>query len=221
MTFIYKKRTKAHKPIKRPQMTAHQETGRKDTFSVFPFWFIVEVCQTCFYFHRFQVLIKLEWVTLDVRDIHRGGRGEQDDGTLGLQLAWQACCGDPEFQPFRGNQGNWLASTGKRQLIYELFERETLYLAYKASEEKVSEFIGGCLMGDSQLTSTNLINEFADEGTVIESMWSLMKLTQMKGECPRDLGVRAKILAMLAFTQEIRDNAITQAQLVDLYVETA
>lgn len=46
-----------------------------------------------------------------------------------------------------------------------------------------------------------------------------MKLTQMKGESPGDLGVKAEKLATLAFTQEIRDNSAIQDQLVDLYVE--
>lgn len=36
---------------------------------------------------------------------------------------------------------DWMASIGKGQLIYELSERETLYLAYNATERKVSEFI--------------------------------------------------------------------------------
>lgn len=61
-----------------------------------------------------------------------------------------------------------------------------------------------------------MINEFVDEGTTTEAMRNFMKLTQMKSEFPGDLGVRAKILATLSFTQEIRNNATIQAQLVEV-----
>lgn len=61
---------------------------------------------------------------------------------------------------------DWLASIRKGQLIYKLFEIDTLYLAYNAAEGKVSGFIESCLMGDPQLTWIDLenlmINEFAD-----------------------------------------------------------
>lgn len=51
---------------------------------------------------------------------------------------------------------DWLASIRKGQLIYELSELESLYLAYNAADGKVSEFIECCLMRDPQLTWIDL-----------------------------------------------------------------
>lgn len=134
--------------------------------------------------------------------------------------------GAPRVPTFGGNPRelkDWLATIRKGQLIYELSEKDTLYLAYNAAEGGVSEFIYNYLMGDAELTWAELedllIREFADEATAIEAMRSLMTLAQWKGESPGDLGVRAERLASLAFTNEIRDNAAIQTLLVDLYVE--
>lgn len=50
-------------------------------------------------------------------------------------------------------------------------------------------------------------------------MRALLKLTQLRDEIPRDLGIRVEKLASLAFPEDVRANAVMQAQLADLYVE--
>lgn len=55
-----------------------------------------------------------------------------------------------------GKLRNWLASIGEGQLIYELPERRTVYLAYHAAEGSVSEFIGDQLARGPQLSWTEL-----------------------------------------------------------------
>lgn len=72
---------------------------------------------------------------------------------------------------------DWLASIGKGQLIYELSEKE-------AFNGLVSKFIGDHLARDSWLTWKELKEEYADEGTVIDAMRSLIKLVQIRGKIP-------------------------------------
>lgn len=109
-----------------------------------------------------------------------------------------------------------LISIEKGQLIYELSDKETVYIA-------VSNFIGEHLVRDSCLTWKELeellIGDYVVEVTAIEAMRRLMKLVQLKDETPGELGVRAEKLGTLAFTEEGRNSAVMQAQLVNLYVE--
>lgn len=104
---------------------------------------------------------------------------------------------------------------GKRQRIYELFEK-TVYLVYDEAEGPVSEFIGGHLARDPQLTWTELegllVGEYADEGTAVEAMRSLMKHAHVKDESPGELGTRAMKLSTLVFPEEIRKDTTVQAQ---------
>lgn len=64
-----------------------------------------------------------------------------------------------------------------------------------------------------------LLKEYADEGTTIEVMRSLVKLVQLKDETSGELGAKAEKLAPMAFPKEFRNNAAMQAQLADLYVK--
>lgn len=64
-----------------------------------------------------------------------------------------------------------------------------------------------------------LINEFADEGTLIQVMRSLIKFTQAREEMTKELGARATNLSTIAFSGEVRDNATIQVQLADLLVD--
>lgn len=50
-------------------------------------------------------------------------------------------------------------------------------------------------------------------------MRALLKLSQLRDETPGELGARAGKLSSLAFPEVVRDNAVMQAQLADLYVE--
>lgn len=76
-----------------------------------------------------------------------------------------------------------MVSIGKGQLIYELSESKTLYLAYNATEG-----LGEQLARNSQVNWTELKEiletKYADEGTALEAMRALMKLAQSKGESP-------------------------------------
>lgn len=75
-----------------------------------------------------------------------------------------------------------MTTIGKRQLIYELFE-ETVYLVHDAAKGQVSELIGGHLARNPQLTWTELegllVGKYADEGTAVKAMRSLMKHAQV------------------------------------------
>lgn len=117
----------------------------------------------------------------------------------------------------------WLVSIKKGQLIYELSDRETVYMVFNAVMRTVSKFIGDCLVRELRLTWKELeellIGEYADEGTLIEAMRSLMKLAQLRDKSAGELGVRVEKLATVAFLEEVRNNTIMQAQLADLYVE--
>lgn len=78
---------------------------------------------------------------------------------------------------------------------YELSEKET----FNAAEGPVSKFIRGHLARDSRLTWKELKEEYADEGTEIEAMRSLIKLVQIRGETPGELRVRTEKMATLVF----------------------
>lgn len=82
---------------------------------------------------------------------------------------------------------------------------------------------GDHIARDPQLTWVELeellVGEYADEGMAVEAMRSLIKLAQMKGKSPRELGVRVTKLSAFTFPEEIRENVAIQVQLVDLYVE--
>lgn len=55
------------------------------------------------------------------------------------------------------------------------------------------------------------VGEYADEGTAIEAMRCLMKLTHLKNETPPGLWVRTKKLVTLAFPEEVKSDAVMQA----------
>lgn len=97
---------------------------------------------------------------------------------------------------------------------------ETVYVAGNAATGEVSEFIGPLLLGNPHLTWEKLeglvTEEFADEGTAIEAMRTLLK--ELKDESPEDLGPWVEELASLAFAEDVTANAVLQAQLADLYV---
>lgn len=61
-----------------------------------------------------------------------------------------------------------------------------------------------------------LTQEFAYKGTAIEAMRALLRLNL---ETSGDLGTRAERMATLAFPEEVKNNAVMQVQLTDLYVE--
>lgn len=63
------------------------------------------------------------------------------------------------------------------------------------------------------------IGEYADEGTAIEVMRSLMKLVHLRNKTTGELGVRSENLATLDFPEELTNNAVMQAQLAELYIE--
>lgn len=50
-------------------------------------------------------------------------------------------------------------------------------------------------------------------------MKRLIKLVQLRDKNPWGLGVKAEKLAILSFPEEVRNYAIMQAQVADLYVE--
>lgn len=134
--------------------------------------------------------------------------------------------GGPRVPVFDGSGKefrNWLTILEKSRTIYELSDQETLYLAYDATKGKASEFVRGLLENHPRLAWEEvkklLTKEFADEGTAIEAMRALLKLTQLREETPGELGARAGRLSSLAFPEVVRDNAVMQAQLADLYVE--
>lgn len=108
---------------------------------------------------------------------------------------------------------DWLASIKKGWLIYELSDSERVYAVFNAAVGTVLDFIGDHLVRDPCVTWKELeelqIGEYADEGTATETM------KQLRDETPREL----EKLATLAFPEEVRINAIMQAQLADLYVE--
>lgn len=64
-----------------------------------------------------------------------------------------------------------------------------------------------------------MTREFADEGTAIEAMRALLKMTQLRDKTPGKLGARLEKLSLLAFPEVVRNNAVMQAQLANLYVE--
>lgn len=64
-----------------------------------------------------------------------------------------------------------------------------------------------------------MTQEFANKGKVIEAMRALLKLVQLRNETPGELGTRVEKLATLAFLENVKDNAVMQVQLADLYVE--
>lgn len=87
----------------------------------------------------------------------------------------------------------------------------------------MSEFIKGLIASESHLSwerlQVLLTQEFANEGTAIESMRALLKMAQLKDETPGELGTRAEKLFLLTFPEEVKHNTIMQAQLADLYIE--
>lgn len=102
-----------------------------------------------------------------------------------------------------------MALIEKGKLIYELSDRETVYVAFNAAVGTVLN-----LVRDSHLTWKELeellIEQYADEGTATETMRSLIKLVQLKEETPGELGIRVEKLTTLAFPEEVRNNAIMQ-----------
>lgn len=111
----------------------------------------------------------------------------------------------------------------KKQLIYELSELERTLLAYDGAEGPIPEFIGCHLVRNPGLMWADLenllINEYVDEGTAIETMRSLMKLTQARDEMTRKLGARVMKLLTIAFSEEVRENATIHVQLADLIMD--
>lgn len=81
----------------------------------------------------------------------------------------------PRVPTFGGNPKevkDWLVSIEKGQLIYELSDRETVYVAFNAAVVTVLNFIGDHMVMDPHLSKDLeelLIGEYADEGMVIEA----------------------------------------------------
>lgn len=152
--------------------------------------------------------------------------GDEEGVRQGLSADLRKLLGGPRVPAFDGSGKdfkNWLAILEKSRIIYELTDQETLYLAYDATKGKASEFMKELLESQPHLSWERLkgllTKEFTDEGTAIEAMRALLKLTQLRDETPGELGARAGKLSSLAFPEVVRDNAVMQAQLADLYVE--
>lgn len=90
---------------------------------------------------------------------------------------------------------DWLASIKKGRCIYELSHKEIAYVAFNTAVGTVWDFIGCRLVGNLQLSWSEFeglyIKEFANEGTAIGSMRSLIKLMQLKNKTPGGLGQRS------------------------------
>lgn len=112
----------------------------------------------------------------------------------------------PAFEVNPKDLKDWLASLEKGWLIYELSNREMVYIGFNAAVGTVSDFIGDHLVRGPHLTwkvlEELLIGEYADEGTAIEAIRSFMKLVQLRNKNPGELGVRTEKLATLAFPEE-------------------
>lgn len=150
---------------------------------------------------------------------------EEERAGQGLPVDIRKLLGGPRIPAFDGSPKsfkNWLAILDKSRVIYGLSDQETLYLAYDATRGKASEYIKGLLASEPHLTWERLeellTGEFADGGTAMEAMRALLKMTQLRDETTGELGARAEKLSSVAFP-DVKNNAVMQAQLADLYVE--